>query len=130
MRATLFRVTQSDFPKPCCIGRRLGGHGAELLMADQGCWSLWHTHHVPASGGQGIPFRRGVESAASSSIHAEGWARGICELLPMKTPGMDSELNGKLATDPVVAEVNSLGIGRVVSEFVECSEGCSRCEAP
>lgn len=44
----------------------------------------------------------------SQSIHQNG--TGHCELLPVKASWTESELNGNLAADPIVAEVYVLSV--------------------
>jgi hypothetical protein len=61
-------------------------------------------------------------------MQKDGAMRG--ELSPEMDFRIDSELDGKLAADPVVAEVNALGIRGVIPEFIECSERRSCGETP
>ena len=81
------------------------------------------------------PVTRGFRSVGESnrqrhlrSMQKDGAMRG--ELPPEMDFRIDSELDGKLAADPVIAEVNALGIRGVIPEFIECSEGRSCGETP
>lgn len=99
-------------------------------MADRGCWSFRHAPHGPTHPVTGRSRFVGEWNPQRNlrRMQKDGVVRG--ELLPELEFRIDSKLDGKLAAEPVVAEVNALGIRGVIPEFIECGEGRSCGEAP
>lgn len=98
-----------------------------MLVGDARLSGTPPTVQHPVTGG----FRSVGEGKPQRNLRRmqkNGAVRG--ELRPDLGFRIDSKLDGNLAAEPVIAEVNALGIRGVIPEFIECGEGRSCGEAP